>query len=173
MLRPLLRRHLQNSVGLRATVERSIHLLRKNVPPPSKCIESCLSTPIRHKSSKEFEELDKPIQFTSSKASEWRAQQSFGGTIPEDTPDIQPISVMLSIAAFLIYFCVLREENDIDEEMKKSLWERIPGLERQQLDVVYDYNEQHGIVNTAILARIKELDDKTLAEAAAAKKQDA
>jgi hypothetical protein len=57
----------------------------------------------------------------------------------------------------LIYFCILREENDVDEEMGKSLYERVPGLEHTQLIVNYKYNLQNNIDNKDIIARMKEL----------------
>lgn len=60
----------------------------------------------------------------------------------------------------MLWFCILREENDIDEEMKKTLWERVPGLERQQLEVVLDYNRQTGLPTEDVRRRIAELDGK-------------
>jgi hypothetical protein len=60
----------------------------------------------------------------------------------------------------MLYFCILREENDIDEELGKSLYERIPGLEKAQLQEAYRYNSTHGHDTTAITARLRELQDK-------------
>ena len=65
-----------------------------------------------------------------------------------------------STALLMLWFCILREENDIDEEMKKTLWERVPGLERQQLEVVLDYNRQTGLPTEDVRRRIAELDGK-------------
>jgi hypothetical protein len=70
-------------------------------------------------------------------------------------PDIQPFVVVSSVAAFLIYFLYLREENDIDEEMKKPLWEKVPGLERQQLEMLLKYNAEHGIQTKEIIERLE------------------
>ncbi|CAG7824335.1 unnamed protein product, partial [Allacma fusca] len=106
------------------------------------------------------DDLDKPIQFSTSKASTWSARKTFRGTLHEDQPWIQPYSVILSTAAVLLYFCVLREENDMDDVLGKTLWERIPGLEKQQLDVVYDYNKEHNIDNTAVVERMKVLKER-------------
>jgi len=60
----------------------------------------------------------------------------------------------------MLYFCVLREENDVDEELGKSLYERIPGLEKAQLHAAYTYNSMHGQDTSAITARLQELQEK-------------
>jgi len=101
-----------------------------------------------------FEDLDKPIKFTTSKASQWTAKDTHGGG-NDDMPRLQPLVVSLSVGIFLLYFCVLREENDIDEVMKIPLWERVPGLERKQLEVVLQYNEEHGLPTEDILSRLE------------------
>jgi uncharacterized protein (DUF433 family) len=54
----------------------------------------------------------------------------------------------------------LREENDIDGELKKSLYDRIPGLEEKQLQVALEYASEHGHNTSAIAARLEELDKK-------------
>jgi len=43
------------------------------------------------------------------------------------------LSFYISLAVFMIYFMVLRQENDIDEELSKPLWQRLPSLEEQVL----------------------------------------
>ncbi|XP_013775663.2 uncharacterized protein LOC106460501 [Limulus polyphemus] len=72
------------------------------------------------------ENTDEPIQYSTSKAAKWKARDTYGGQ--RDIPDCQPLVVTLSVAVFMIYFCILREENDIDEQMKKSIFEKIPTL---------------------------------------------
>jgi hypothetical protein len=64
------------------------------------------------------------------------------------------------VAVFLLYFCVFREENDIDEELGKSLYERIPGLEKSQLQEAFTYNSAKGHDTSAITARLQELQEK-------------
>lgn len=64
-----------------------------------------------------------------------------------------------SVAIFLIYFCVLREENDVDELIGKSLYDRIDGLEEAQLRRVLEYNLNHGKDTTAITKRLRELEE--------------
>lgn len=46
-----------------------------------------------------------------------------------NAPSYQPICVLSSLIAFMVYFCVLREENDIDEFLGKD---------------VYTYMDPHG-----------------------------
>jgi hypothetical protein len=60
----------------------------------------------------------------------------------------------------LLYFCVFREENDIDEELGKTLYDRIEGLEERQLHVALKYNSEHGKDTSAIVERLKELQKK-------------
>ncbi len=108
-----------------------------------------------------FEDLDKPIQFTTSKAAIWKASDTLGGGTQSDSiPDAQPYIVTISVGIFLLYFLALREENDIDEEMKIPLWDRIPGLERQQLEMLLEYNSAHGLPTDDIKERLEEVRGK-------------
>jgi len=103
-------------------------------------------------------DLNEPAKFMDSPAASWKAIQNRRGTLNYDEiPWFQTYVVVGSVAVFLIYFCILREENDIDEEMGKTLYERVPGLEETQLIINFKYNYEHGIDNTAIIARMKEL----------------
>jgi hypothetical protein len=106
------------------------------------------------------DELDTPVQYSKSKAATWKAQDSRSGGYYDDYPSYQAYVVTGSLAVFLLYFCVLREENDIDEELGKSLYERIPGLEKAQLEVAYRQNSLHGHDTSAITARLQELQEK-------------
>jgi len=118
-------------------------------PPPPK--ESTSPTP----GSSGFEDLDKPIKFSTSKAALWKASDTHGGgSGKDDMPRFQPLVISLSVGVFLLYFLYLREENDIDEMMKQPLWERVPGLERKQLEVLLQYNEEHGLPTADILNRL-------------------
>lgn len=73
-------------------------------------------------------------------------------------PWYQPYSVVGSVAVFLIYFCVLREENDVDKEFEKTLYDRIKGLEKEQLIQSYKFNKEHGKSVEAIEQRLKEIE---------------
>lgn len=66
-------------------------------------------------------DLDKPVKFSTSKASTWKAEYSRKGAQTEEELWYELPVILGSVSAFLIYFLVLREENDIDETLKVSL----------------------------------------------------
>ena len=45
------------------------------------------------------------------------------------------ISMLLSIVVFMCYFCILREENDVDRRMERPLYTHVPAMEKQVLEV--------------------------------------
>ncbi|KAJ0176995.1 hypothetical protein K1T71_007004 [Dendrolimus kikuchii] len=100
---------------------------------------------------------NEPIKFSTSPA----AQRMLGLT-PKRTnismPWYQPYSVVMSVTVFLLYFCVFREENDVDLEFNKTLYERIKGLEKQQLLQTYRYNKEHGKSVEDIERRLLEIE---------------
>ena len=52
-----------------------------------------------------------PLKFIGSPAASWQAKQGRAGVLnPQDTPWFQPFIVVGCVAAFLLYFCVFREE---------------------------------------------------------------
>lgn len=57
-------------------------------------------------------EESRPIKYSTSKAANMRINEY---RIPYEPPHYQGVIVTLSLTVFLIYFCILREENDIDE----------------------------------------------------------
>ncbi|GAB6026877.1 hypothetical protein CHUAL_013522 [Chamberlinius hualienensis] len=84
--------------------------------------------------SKDEEEDLQPMKYTESKAAQWRASYSLGrepSKKKEPPPPSQITVIMMCIAAFLIYFCVLREENDLDIHLRKDLFEQVPGLKEK------------------------------------------
>jgi hypothetical protein len=109
---------------------------------------------------KEEDELSKPVQYSKSKAATWKAQYTRSGDQDDDYPWFQSYVVSGSVSIFLLYFCVFREENDIDEELGKSLYDRISGLEERQLEAVLEYGMEHGHDTSATVARIEDLKDK-------------
>lgn len=106
-------------------------------------------------------DLNQPIKFSGSSAHVMKSMHGRQGTMrPEDVPGYQTYYVVGSVAIFLIYFCILREESDIDLELEKSLYDQVPGMEHTQLVINYKYNLENNKDNTAIVARMKELDMK-------------
>ncbi|OQR78705.1 hypothetical protein BIW11_06233 [Tropilaelaps mercedesae] len=75
--------------------------------------------------------IDEPVVYSTSKASQWKARQTFRPPQRvQDMPSAQPISVLISMGAFMLYFFVLREENDVDEMLYRPLNETIPGIDK-------------------------------------------
>lgn len=107
-------------------------------------------------SSKTKLENNEPVKFFGSKAASWQAKKTRSGGADE-VLWYQPYVISLSLTVFLIYFCILREESDIDLELEKSLFDRVPGLEETQLVVSYNYNKEHGLEVADIEKRMKEL----------------
>ncbi|XP_058466861.1 uncharacterized protein LOC131439628 isoform X2 [Malaya genurostris] len=106
----------------------------------------------------ELETKNEPIKYFGSSAARWKAEYSRSGHVKDDDiPWYQPYVVMASVAIFLIYFCVLREENDIDQDLGRSLYDHVPGLEEKQLVISYNYNKEHGLSTIELEQRMKEL----------------
>ena len=84
-------------------------------------------------------------------------QRKFSEPPKQDRPDIQAPIICISFAVFLIYFCYLREENDLDKQLNFTLYERIDGLEEQQIRQKIEYNRNHGIDFSALEKRLEEI----------------
>ncbi|XP_041770212.1 uncharacterized protein LOC121592643 [Anopheles merus] len=115
------------------------------------------STTNQRQENRKEEVNNEPIKYFGSQASRWTAQRSREGPKGQDIPWFQPYVVNFSVAVFLIYFCILREENDIDEGLGRSLFEHVPGLEEKQLILSYHYNKENGLPTLDIENRMKEL----------------
>lgn len=103
------------------------------------------------------DEDDTPVRYSTSAARQWQARTSRTG--PEmNRLWYEPYVILGSITIFMIYFTMLREENDVDEELSRSLYSRIEGLEEYQLRLSLDYNKKHNRDNTDIIKRLKELE---------------
>ncbi|XP_045138888.1 uncharacterized protein LOC123520567 isoform X2 [Portunus trituberculatus] len=115
----------------------------------------------RYKSTKASEEeidLDEPLKFSTSRAATWKARDTYGSMVTEDKmPWYQPYVVALSLSTFLLYFCVLREENDVDTSLRMSLYDRIEGLEEKQLELTLEEYIQSGKDTAPVRERLKEI----------------
>lgn len=109
---------------------------------------------------------NQPLAFFGSHAAAWTARQSQSGGNDDEHVWYQPIVISGSLAVFLLYFCVLREENDIDGKLDGSLFDHVSGMEETQLRVAHQYNRQHGLPTEALERRLAELSDRTAAKAA-------
>ena len=108
---------------------------------------------------KNVQDDSKPIRYTTSAAKQWQSIKTF--EIPEHMkkmPPYQPYSVILSVLAILLYFGVLREENDMDELLGLSLYERMPGLEEKNIRIAIDYEKSLGRSTTELERRLVDLE---------------
>ncbi|KAI9564991.1 hypothetical protein GHT06_008733 [Daphnia sinensis] len=142
-------RNITRNVSLR-TREIEIRILKKRTVMQS----------ATDKSNKQTEDPNAPLSFSKSKAAKWSAKNSFSGrNISDDSPWYQPFVISASVTAILLWFCVLREENDIDKELGKTLYERVDGMERKQLELALKHSGP-GVDTIAIRKRLDELDSK-------------
>lgn len=95
--------------------------------------------------------LDEPLKYFGSPAEKIRATPA-----PPPRPEYSPYIVHVSLAAFLIYFCILREENDIDDLLKRDLFDHF-GEEASRLKKAYDYNIKHNLPTQEIVNRLREI----------------
>ncbi|XP_045497274.1 uncharacterized protein LOC123695457 [Colias croceus] len=101
---------------------------------------------------------NEPIKFSTSGAAKARIRPILA--TPRNMPWYQPFSVVGSVAVFLIYFCMIREESDIDSEFEKTLYDRLKGLEKQQLLISYRFNKENGRSVAEIEQRLKEIEEE-------------
>ena len=139
----LLRRSQAAATGAGRSLTTSGRVLRKE--------------PIKQTGMKDtFESMDKPIKYSKSKAADWKSVDSFSPPVRE-APWHEPWIVIASVTTFLVYFCILREENDLDAEISTSLYDRIPGLEEQQLRASIEYAIEKGEDPAPYRARLEEV----------------
>ncbi|XP_071536472.1 uncharacterized protein [Panulirus ornatus] len=111
------------------------------------------------KSPSEELDLDEPIKFSTSRAATWKARDTYGGKQldTEKKPWYQPFVVSLSLTIFLLYFCIFREESNLDHKFERRLYDHIEGLEESQLELSLRYNIEAGLDTAAILKRLEEI----------------
>ncbi|XP_013114682.1 uncharacterized protein LOC106092383 [Stomoxys calcitrans] len=114
------------------------------------------NTKTSSKTSPESEVNNEPIQYFGSDAASWRAKDTRSGGSDEHLW-YQPYVISGSLAIFLLYFCVLREESDIDLKLEGNLYEHVHGLEEVQLTMNYKYNKENGLDNREVIKRLGEL----------------
>lgn len=65
--------------------------------------------------------------------------------------------VKSSIIIFLIYFCILREPNDLDALLDRDLFEIVPDLEIPMLESDIRRLESHGVNTDELKKKVDEL----------------
>ena len=117
------------------------------------------------KSKNAEEEKPKEVEFTKSPAYVgWKSTYNFF-TDPDDIftrnrPKSQRKVIIASLTAFLVYFCMLREENDIDEILYQPLIKTIPELEKPLIiTAIYDHHMM-GLPTKQLRDRLKEINEQ-------------
>lgn len=108
---------------------------------------------------------DGPIKFSTSRAITYKARDTITG-LNEERLWYEPYVIIFSIGIFLVYFCILREENDVDKELNRSLYSRIEGLEEYQLKLSLQYNLDNGLDTADITKRLAEIEQEKVNAAA-------
>ncbi|XP_061402528.1 uncharacterized protein LOC133338370 [Musca vetustissima] len=143
--------------GLKFT--RTLSLLRATLPKQQYRFMGQKATAARGGTTArpaEGEVNNTPINYFGSDAALWRAKDTRSGGSDEHLW-YQPYVISGSLAIFLLYFCLLREESDIDLKLEGSLYEHVQGLEEVQLSMNYKYNKENGLDNTQVVKRLTEL----------------
>ncbi|KAL6095187.1 uqcc4 [Pungitius sinensis] len=114
---------------MRASLGRAV-LVHRTAPISRVNCERLLS--LSSQTSAESKDGDKeannePMKFSTSKASHrtWKVERSMGSQYERPWWKVLPISLVLG--GFLLW-CALRTQTDIDAELEKHLFERLPGL---------------------------------------------
>jgi len=101
------------------------------------------------------EDRDKPIKFSTSNANKHRAYDTF--CTKSNAPWYQIYIVTFSAFVFLLYFGVLREENDMDEYLSLSVGQRVPAVQEQTLVQQIRDGKQLGKDVSELVNEVKEL----------------
>nr|CAI5850056.1 unnamed protein product [Callosobruchus analis] len=116
-----------------------------------------LSTSCYRSKKESHDDEEGPIKFSTSPARQYRAETTRRGYV-ESRLWYEPYVIICSLTVFMVYFCILREENDIDRELERTLYSRIEGLEEFQLKQSLEYNRQHNLDTADIIRRLRELE---------------
>ncbi|XP_029676082.1 uncharacterized protein LOC115243328 [Formica exsecta] len=105
--------------------DKNILLKRNNLPQIAFNIRSKQSM-VSSKDECRLSEIDsddrteQPLKYSTSKAATMRVDE-YRDPYGDEVPWYQPYSIIFSFSIFLIYFCILREENDIDLMLDNEL----------------------------------------------------
>ncbi|XP_012534479.1 uncharacterized protein LOC105835581 [Monomorium pharaonis] len=73
---------------------------------------------------------DQPIKYSTSKAATMRVDE-YRNPDGDNIPWYQDYCMTISMAVFLIYFCILREENDLDEMLNTDLGDSLRRTQKE------------------------------------------
>ncbi|KAF2366841.1 CCSMST1 family [Trinorchestia longiramus] len=112
---------------------------------------------IRRASSKKQSDqpMSEPVKFSESPAFKFKPQLSYSAENMSDRPWFEPYVVMSSVAIFMIYFFILREENDIDGRLgSKSIEAQVRDYEIQVLEASFEKCRRAGADTSEIEERL-------------------
>ena len=75
----------------------------------------------------------------------------------QTTPPSQRSIVIASMSAILIYFCILREENDVDERLYQPLFVTVPQLEKPLIETAIADHRRMGKNSKELEKRLAEI----------------
>lgn len=101
------------------------------------------------------EEDDRPIRFSGSAAS--RMKPAYLNE-RNDNPTSRTVSWFFSFLALGLWFFVLREESDWDENISRSLYDRVDNLEKTNLITAINYYARNNMDATPLIKRLKEIE---------------
>ncbi|GFO38371.1 Tv1425 protein [Plakobranchus ocellatus] len=122
-------------------------MVSRHLPYQCGCIHTtftCLKKPKKEPS-------PEPYRFTTSNAN----MKSLAAA--SEVNENQGPIVALSLLVFLAYFLYFREENDLDEQLNVTLFERVPSVEEPHLAQAIPRMREKGEDTTEAEARLKEL----------------
>ncbi|KAK2576273.1 hypothetical protein KPH14_005639 [Odynerus spinipes] len=73
------------------------------------------------------DDMNKPLKYSTSPAATWRAEKSRNPLADRHPRESDVITI--SLAVFMLYFFVFREENDIDTIFDMDLKDHLPNLD--------------------------------------------
>lgn len=68
--------------------------------------------------------------------------------------------VLFSLYAILIYFCILREENDVDEILGQHLFVTVPHLEKPMIKAAIESGTLRGTDTSELKSRLREIEEE-------------
>ncbi|XP_077262670.1 uncharacterized protein LOC143897705 [Temnothorax americanus] len=113
---------------------KSVLLKRYNAPQVARSVRSKWDTVSSKDQSTALESeddgADHPIKYSTSKAATMRIDE-YRDPIGDKYPWYQGMVISTSLAVFLGYFCILREENDIDMILGTDLGESLSKMQKE------------------------------------------
>lgn len=112
--------------------------------------------------SQQIQDLNKPYPYIGSPAAKHTAEESRRGyKVDKDSepPAYAQLAIFGSITVFMIYFSILREENDIDATLYRSHVEVMSDLEIELLELrrKFMHNNAKNLSNDDVIKRVKQL----------------